>query len=334
MFPQAGILIQSSGKNPRIEGFIPKLDDDPALEEYADKVKKTMDEIAGLKQNTRDSVFFTLQRLNRETDLMNPEAVKKYIDTLVTKKTKEPAENATKQKIANNYDYFVHANNLQWIRPTYKFDTKIPITPTKEQAEQIISSAPTLNSATIFRILLESGFEGQELHNTTEKDIDTEQGIITVAGTKGHNGRSYKFKPATAEMLRTFIHKHHRLHPFPKPNIMGEAWREARQRASNKLSRPDLNKIPLKGLRNLSGIILWQKCHDAWTVMRHMGHKKLDTTQHYLSAMTVQQTETEWTSVAVQLGQPDTIKKIMELIDAGFTKETEADGYQIFRKPK
>jgi len=47
-----------------------------------------------------------------------------------------------------------------------------------------------------------------------------------------------------------------------------------RKRATIKLSRPDLNKIPLKGLRNLSGIIVWQKTHDPWTVMHHMGHKK------------------------------------------------------------
>jgi hypothetical protein len=70
--------------------------------------------------------------------------------------------------------------------------------------------------------------------------------------------------------------------------------------------------------------------------MGHMGHKKLDTTQHYLRAMTLQMAtgEQEYISKAVQLGQPDTIKTIMELVDAGFRKETEADGYQIFRKPK
>jgi integrase len=137
-------------------------------------------------------------------------------------------------------------------------------------------------------------------------------------------------------MLRLYMTKHHRLHPFPEAPIMGEAWREARKRASLKLSRTDLTKIPLKGLRNLSGIIVWQKCHDAWIVMGHMGHKKLDTTQHYLRAMTLQMAtgEQEYISKAVQLGQPDTIKTIMELVDAGFRKETEADGYQIFRKPK
>jgi hypothetical protein len=80
---------------------------------------------------------------------------------------------------------------------------------------------------------------------------------------------------------------------------------------------------------------MWQKCKDPWTVMLHMGHKKLDTTQHYLRAMTQQPIfEQEYITKAVQLGTSTTIKEIMELIDAGFRKETEADGYQIFRKPK
>ncbi len=137
-------------------------------------------------------------------------------------------------------------------------------------------------------------------------------------------------------MLRIYMAKHHRLHPFATPAIIGEAWRQAREQASQKLSRKDLNKIPLKGPRNLSGIIVWQKCKDPWIVMLHMGHKKLDTTQHYLRAMTLQMRtgEEEYISKAVQLGTPNTITEIMELINAGFKKETEADGYQIFRKPK
>jgi integrase len=313
-----------------------KLDDDPAYAEYNIRILKTLQEMTanGKAWNTMHSVCSTLRELNRHVDLMNPEAVKLHISTL-TKANGEETAKATKQKKVNNYNYFVISNGLKWEKPIYKWDTKTPITPTREQAEAIISAAPSFNAATIFRILLESGFEGQELHNTTEQDMDTEQGIITVAGTKGHSGRCYKFKAATTEMLKTYFANHGRKHPFPKPKVMAHAWTTARERAANQLSRPDLTKIPLKGLRNLSGIIMWQKCKDPWTVMLHMGHKKLDTTQHYLRAMTQQPIfEQEYITKAVQLGTSTTIKEIMELIDAGFRKETEADGYQIFRKPK
>jgi hypothetical protein len=36
----------------------------------------------------------------------------------------------------------------------------------------------------------------------------------------------------------------------------------------------------------------------------------------------------------VQLGTPTTLKEICELAEAGFTKFTEIEGYQIFKKPK
>jgi integrase len=336
--PQAGILIQTSRQITAIHGFNLLLDDDPAYTEYNTRIENTLIKMLadGKKLNTRKQVCKTVRRLNRHVDLMNPETVKLFISTM-KKKNGEPLQESTKQKLANNYDYFVQHNGLTWQKPVYKWDIKTPITPTKEQAEAIISSAQSMNTATIYRILLESGFEGQELHNTTKQDIDTEQGIITVAGTKGHNGRKYKFKQSTAEMLRLYLSKrqHQKIHPFPRPQVMGDTWRIARKRAANKLSRPDLLKIPLKGLRNLSGIIMWHKTKDPWTVMLHMGHKKLDTTQHYLRAMTMQPCyEQEYISKAVQLGTPNTIKEIMELIEAGFRKETEADGYQIYRKPK
>ena len=329
--PQACILIQSSEEFTKIHGFAPLLDDGPALGEYNDRIIKTLNKMleSGNKKSTRRSAFYCLRKLNRETDLMNPEAVKRRINTL-KKENGEDASDPTKQKFVNSYNYFAIYNGLTWEKIVYKYNSKVPITPTKEQAEAIISSAPTINSATIFRILLETGFEGEELHGTTEKDIDTEQGIITVAGHKQHNGRNYRLKPSTTEMLRTYIHKHNRLHPFPRPQVMGESWRKARAKASVKLSRPDLNKIPLKGLRNLSGIILWQKCKDPWTVMLHMGHKKLDTTQHYLSAMTHQPIfEQEWISKTAR-----TPEEATALIEAGFTKADEFDGIHIYRKPK
>ena len=206
--PQACILNQSSKEFTKIHGFALLLDDGPAFQDYNNRIIKTLEKMLGngKAKHTRKQVGNTLRQLNRVINLMEPEAVKVYIGNLkkkdrYNKQTEEPASEATKQKYANNYDYFVTSNSLTWKKPFYKYNSKVPITPTKEQAETIISSAPSLNMATIFRILLEAGFEGEELHGTTEKDIDTEQGIITVAGHKQHNGRSYKLKASTAEML-------------------------------------------------------------------------------------------------------------------------------------
>jgi hypothetical protein len=51
---------------------------------------------------------------------------------------------------------------------------------------------------------------------------------------------------------------------------------------------------------------------------------------HYLRAIILDEPE-EYITVAVQLGQPETQKRIIEYLNAGYEKATEADGYQYFR---
>jgi len=129
-----------------------------------------------------------------------------------------------------------------------------------------------MKTATIFTILAETGLEGAELHNIKRQDIDTEQGIITASGNKGHRGRSFKLKPKTAAMLRAYLQKYTNTQPFPRPQIMAEAWRDARKRASKKLNKPELNQILLKSLRNFSAAQLYFATLDPWRVMLHLGH--------------------------------------------------------------
>jgi integrase len=324
--PQACILNHQPKKLPKIQGFLGMLDDGPtdlALQEYQDKIINTLEEMTanGLSENTIRQATYTLKRLNRESDLMNPDAVKLYIGKLAV-------SNQTKQKLINNYEYFCKTNQIQWIKPIYHWDTKIPIIPLKQNVETIIS-ASTMKTATIFTILAETGLEGAELHNIRRQDIDTEQGIITASGNKGHRGRSFKLKQKTTEMLRTYLQKYTNEQPFPRPQIMAEAWRDARKRASKKLNKPELNQILLKSLRNFSAAQLYLATLDPWRVMLHLGHKKLDTTQHYISGMKLQNGEEEYTCKTAK-----TIEEATALIEAGFQYVTEMEGVKIFKKRK
>jgi len=56
---------------------------------------------------------------------MNPDAVKLYIANLKDK-NEEPASGAKKHKHIWNYNYFVKANGLTWIKPRYKSDLPVP----------------------------------------------------------------------------------------------------------------------------------------------------------------------------------------------------------------
>jgi site-specific recombinase XerD len=132
---------------------------------------------------------------------MNPEAVKLTIANWINQNG-TPASEQRKHKFVWDYDYFVKSNNLQWTRPKYNNDSPPPITPSIEQAEAIIKFAPSTSSLTIFQILLETGFEGEELHCTTSKNIDIEQGIISVEGHKEHTSRAYTLSKQTTALLK------------------------------------------------------------------------------------------------------------------------------------
>jgi hypothetical protein len=179
------------------------LDYDPAYSEYNAKIIKTLQSMTanGRKRNTVKGTMKTLRELNRHVDLMNPDAVKLYISNLTKKNSKEPLADQTEQKLVNNYNYFVIYNGLTWNKPVYQWDTKTPIAPTNAQAEQIIAAAPSLNAATQFRILLESGFEGEELHNTTRHRHTASQD--NSSGNKGTQRKSLPIQPSHRRPTQT-----------------------------------------------------------------------------------------------------------------------------------
>jgi len=216
---------------------------------------------------------------------------------------------------------------MEWTPPKYKWIQNIPIIPTTANVNKIIS-ASTKRYATIFTILAETGLEGQELRNTHKDNIDTEQGIISAKGCKGHASGSYKLKAHTAEMLREYIAKNQQEYPFPKPKIMSQIWRRIRNRVADNLKQPQLKKIPMKNLRNYSGAQLYNKLKDPIAVMRHLRHKKLETTMHYLRGITIGGEEEYTCKTATN------VKEATALIEAGFQYVTEIDETKLFRKRK
>jgi integrase len=280
-----------------------------------------------MKESTLKHMSYKLRELARNCDITNPESVKAYISTAVNQQTKEPLADETRNKFAYAYDKYCEKQNITWKKPFYRVEEKTPIIPTTENVNAIINSATT-RYAVIFKILTETGAEGQELRNVTQSDVDPEQGLISIRGSKGHASGTYRLKTQTAEMLRIYLHKNPQEHPFPHPRIMGEVWRQTRRRASQKLCNPALAKIPLKNLRNYSGAQLYYKLQDPIAVMRHLRHKKLETTMHYIRGITTGGEEEYTCKTATN------VKEATDLIEHGFQYITEMDGLKLFRKRK
>ena len=250
----------------------------------------------------------------------NPEEVKAFIANL-------KRSNNTKQKHANNYNYYCKANGIHWEKPYYRQERKIPLIPTTENINKIIS-ASSKKYATIFTILKETGLEGKELETMPRTQIDTERGIINAEGCKGHNSRSFKLKQATADLLKAYLIKHKGTYPFPRSKIMCQMWRTFRNRLAEKINDPQLKAIPLRNLRHYHATRLYAKTKDILLVKQQLGHKKLETTMFYTQLIHFNE-EDEYTCKTAT-----NIKEATQLIENGFQYITEIDGTKLFRKRK
>jgi integrase len=199
--------------------------------------------------------------------------------------------------------------------------------PTTDQVNKIIS-ATTQKFATIFKLMAEIGVEGEELHQTHRNQFDTTQAIISIKGLKGHGSANYKLKNQTAEMLRQYLARYQTPYPFPQPQVMSEMWRRARDTASRNHNQPDLKTIPMKNLRNYSGAQFYYQFPDPIGVMRHLRHKRLETTMHYLRAIVLNGEEEYICKTAT------TPQEATQLIEQGFQHADTIDGIHLYRKRK
>jgi integrase len=281
----------------------------------------------GRKETTLITVHYELRELARNANINNPEKVKTYIANAMNQTTKQPLSESAKNKFAYAYDCHCKARKIEWKKPYFKVPENVPIIPTTENVSAIINNASP-KYATIFKILTETGAEGQELYNVTQADIDAERGQITIKGVKGHGSATYKLKNETAEMLRAYLAKHKEQHPFPQSRSIGQVWRDTRERTAKKLCKPELLKIPLKNLRNYSGAQYYYRLQDPIGVMRHLRHKKLETTMNYIRGIVLDENPTYICRTA------NTAEDAAKLIEEGFEYVTEIDGLKLFRKRK
>ena len=275
---------------------------------------------SGKAKNTQRCIASSLRRIGKGADLLKPEEVKTYIANC-------NLDNQTKNSLALAYNWFCKTNGIGWKRPYFKWERKIPLIPTTENINKIIS-ASTPKYSTIFTILAETGLEAHELATMERKNIDTTQGIINARGCKGHNSRSFKLKTQTAEMLREYLAEFTQDKPFPSSRSMGEIWRRTRNRLAKKLNQPELKNIPMRNLRHHFATTKYDQTKDILLLKSLLGHKKLETTMFYVQLI-VHDNEEEYTVKAAQ-----TKEEIIALAESGFAKFDEIDGIHLYRKRK
>ena len=271
---------------------------------------------AGLTEGTLRNISYTLTRLNKLCDLTNPEEAKLAIANL-------EVANSYKQAMIKAYSYFATINQIEWKRPKYKYETKIPTIPTKENIMKIISASKKY--ATIFKVLMETGLMPYELSQVTQKDVNFENRTISARGYKGHTSRTFKLTQETTDMLKQYFTKYTKI---PESQWIQKLWRQHRNTVAKKLQDPNLHNIRLYDLRHYYATTLYAKTKDILLVKQQMGHKKIETTMIYTQLIHYNEEEEYTCRTATN------IKDATALIEAGFEYIAEKDGIMLFRKRK
>jgi len=274
----------------------------------------------GKATGTLKAYGYRLSTIAKYEDLNDPEKVKGFIANI-------EGSNAYRESYVKAYNWFVKIKGLQWERPKYKYETKIPFVPNTEKIERVIARSSS-KYALVFRLLLECGMMPYELSQVKLRDIDLERGTLSVQGFKGHTSRIFKLKASTLDMLRVYLERYReneRL--FPSSEAMQKAWTRVRDILTEKLKDPSIKAVNLYSLRHAYACKLYHQTRNILLVKEMLGHKKLETVMVYVRLLNLG--EEEFTSAIAK-----TLNEACKLIEDGYEYVCEMDSVKIFRKRK
>ena len=304
--PQAGILNQAR-RRPLQTGLVPN---EGKIVSVLLKLENT-----GLNIGSLRTISYNLKQLSKFSNLEDPESVKNFI-------ARKDCNNSFKVQLVKAYNYYAVLNGIDWVKPKYHSERKLPKIPTREAIMKVISASRKY--AVIFKILMETGVMPYELSKVELRDIDFDRCIVSVRGFKGHSSRAFKLPTETISMLKLYYNKYSK---FPEAIWIKKMWIKTRNKVSLKLQDPSIKTIRLYDLRHYYATMLYNKTRDILFVKQQLGHKKIETTLLYTQLV-------NFGSEEYVCKVAETVEEAKALIESGFEYVTELDGVKLFRKRK
>jgi integrase/recombinase XerD len=274
----------------------------------------------GLADDTLRNYSYRLKVLSKNVNLDSPQQVLNFIANL-------KGSNQYKESFVKAYTHYTRFYKINWNRPHYKIEPRLPNVPTSEVIKEFIARA-SRRYATVFKLLAETGCMPKELHNVTLRDIDFDKGVLSVRGFKGHASRCFKLKQETLAMLKTYVNLYGNKEPlFPNSKAMLKAWCRLRDLLADKLNDSKYKNVRLYDLRHYYATMLYHKTRDILFVKQQMGHRKIETTLVYTQL--IDNNEPEYLSAVAR-----TVQEASKLIESGYDYVCDVDGFKLFRKLK
>lgn len=277
----------------------------------------------GRATETTQTVFRRLTQLNELCNIANPEEVKLIV-------AKGTWGQNTKRHFIGTYNQFLKFLRVQWEKPTYHKQRKIPFIPTEAEIDTLIA-ASSKTIATLLQLLKETGARIGEAVQIEWTDVDfTRHQVAINHPEKGSLPRTLPISDRLIDMLNRLPRKRKTLFSTNK-NSLRTRYDAIRKRTATKLNQPRLLRITFHTNRFWKATMDYHKIKDIKHVQQELGHTQSSSTDVYIqieASLFLQDTD-EWTAKIAK-----TPEEAIKLVESGFIFVNNMGEFAIFKKRK
>jgi integrase len=234
------------------------------------------------------------------------------------------------------YNRYTKYYRIQWDAPHYKVSSKEISVPSDEKIKMLISASKKPLSTKIL-LSYETGLRPVELCQLKVKDFSNDTKMIHPKTAKNGAPRQLRISPQLASLLSEHISKHNLIEEHfifgGTPEKYSQSFQRIKTTLAKRLNDPEIKRIRLYDIRHKFCMNTIEKFpQQPFLVMYTMGHKHLNTTEHYVH---IQEYIKAITTTGKYLtATASTIEQAIPLIEQGYIQAAEFNGIKIFKKPQ
>jgi len=231
------------------------------------------------EDSTIKRVAKRLRHLLKNCTFSDPEDVKLYV-------ANKKCGNAYKEDLIESYAVYMRSIKQEWEQPFYERYDKKRKAPKEELVDFIINHA-RMEMKLKLSIFKDLGLRPIEITWLAIKDIDLDNGIVSITGAKHTIGREGKLRPKTLELLKIYIRVKNlngNSHIYNgNSHNLSTNYRYTRNRIAKEYNMPQLKQVQLYDFRRFKASKEYHINRDFLWVKQVLGHKDSRSTEKYIS---------------------------------------------------
>ena len=215
-------------------------------------------------------------------------------------------------------------------KPEFKvYKNQESFVPSPEMVRRLVNRIRSLEVKAQVLIAIECGASASEVHNLSWKDVNLQEGKITVKGVKGHQTLAYPISQELTHILSLLPKKSGKIWRVKDPVNLGRNIRQYRRILFQETGNPDYLKLTFHSLRHFAISWFYFKTKDVVATQRFARHCNIQNTLKYVHIVKDWVKENEFVVVYAQ-GKEELTKYLSE----GFELVAQTEWGYCLRKPK